>query len=74
VDGERVPVIRVNYCMRGVALPAGAHSIEFRYRPASFRRGVVMSFAGCVGLILLIGVHVARRPEPTKTGADTNAS
>jgi len=74
VDGERVPVIRVNYCMRGVALPAGAHSIEFRYRPASFRRGVVMSFAGCVGLILLIGVHVARRPEQTKTGADTNAS
>jgi hypothetical protein len=33
VDGKRQPVLRCNYIMRGVQLPAGQHEIEFRFEP-----------------------------------------
>lgn len=33
VDGRPAPLLRANYIMRGVALPAGEHMVEFRYTP-----------------------------------------
>lgn len=50
VDGERVPVLRVDHALRGVVLPAGEHRVEFRYRPASFRGGALLSVATLVAL------------------------
>lgn len=31
VDGREKPILRCNYIMRGVFLPAGKHTVEFRY-------------------------------------------
>src|SRR5205814_661064 len=39
VDGRDAPVERVDYMFRGVRLTPGAHEVEFRYEPASFRIG-----------------------------------
>lgn len=50
VDGKGVPVLRVDHALRGVVLPAGEHRVEFRYRPASFRAGAVVSAATLVTL------------------------
>jgi hypothetical protein len=33
LDGARVPVIRANHIMRGVVVPAGEHTVEFRFQP-----------------------------------------
>jgi hypothetical protein len=43
VDGREVPIERVDYLLRGVRVPAGRHRVEFRYRPASFTVGWVVS-------------------------------
>ncbi len=43
VDGKSVDVIRVNYNLRGVALPAGDHVIKFIYQPKSVLVGLVVS-------------------------------
>ena len=40
VDGKPAPIHRVDYLIRGVPVPAGAHRVEFRYQPASWRRGL----------------------------------
>jgi uncharacterized membrane protein YfhO len=33
VDGKQSQLLRCNYIMRGVFLPVGAHTVEFRFQP-----------------------------------------
>lgn len=54
LDGADVPIVRANDAFRAVAVPAGQHVIEFRYRPASFRYGVALSAVGIVVLVMLL--------------------
>ncbi len=53
VDGKRVPVERVNHTLRGIAVPAGDHQIEFFFRAPSFWLGAKYSLLGI--LLLIIG-------------------
>jgi hypothetical protein len=51
VDKKPVPVLRCNYIMRGVALPAGEHTVEFRFQPPLTTLYVSLS-GWAVGLLL----------------------
>ena len=51
VDGKSVDVMRVNYNLRGVAVPAGNHLVEFVYRPKSVLAGLVISLLTVVLLL-----------------------
>jgi hypothetical protein len=51
VDGKDVPVHRVDYLIRGVRVPAGAHRVEFRYQPASWRAGWILSLAALLTIL-----------------------
>jgi hypothetical protein len=59
VDGQRAPVERVNYTLRGVNLPPGNHKVEFVFRAHSFRTGAAWSALGVV--LLLAGGFVSWR-------------
>jgi hypothetical protein len=61
LDGKPVPIQRAEYLFRAVLLPAGDHTVEFHYRPASFRIGCLVSLAGLVATVLLAR---AGRPSP----------
>lgn len=54
LNGSRVPVLRVNHALRGVVVPAGTGSLQFRYQPDSFIHGIVL--AGAAGFSLLAWV------------------
>jgi uncharacterized membrane protein YfhO len=43
VDGEGADVMRVDYNLRGVVLPAGRHEVSFVYRPKSVLVGLAVS-------------------------------
>lgn len=59
IDGEPADPIRVNYLLRGLRVPAGEHTIEFRFDPAIYRAGVTISWiASSLLLLLLIGYIV----------------
>ncbi len=45
VDGRDEPILRANLAFRAVAVPAGTHAVEFRFRPDSARRGPAASAA-----------------------------
>jgi len=32
IDGKEVPILRTNYLFMGISVPAGTHTVEFRYR------------------------------------------
>jgi hypothetical protein len=61
VDGQPVEVIRVNYNLRGVALPAGNHLVTFVYQPKSVLFGFVISLLTLATLIFWV-----RRPSGMK--------
>jgi len=51
VDGRDVPIERVDYLIRGVPVPAGAHRVEFRYEPASWRAGWIVSLLALIAIV-----------------------
>jgi hypothetical protein len=58
LDGRPAPLLRANGYQRAVAVPAGRHSVELRYRPASFTAGAAVSL---VSVLLFAGL-IARPP------------
>jgi len=53
VDGKETPIMRVNYVLRAIKVPAGQHNIEFHFRPDSFYKGQKIALASSVLLLLL---------------------
>jgi hypothetical protein len=54
VDGEIVPHFRANYILRAMVVPAGEHTVEFRFEPKSYYIGNKISMASSILLILAI--------------------
>lgn len=72
VDGESVPIERVNAAQRGVLLAEGAHTVTFMFRPLTYRIGVIISLVTAGLLIGLIVFAKLRGPMalPLKEDAD----
>jgi uncharacterized membrane protein YfhO len=61
VDGQEVSILRANYLLRAVQVPAGEHEVVFKYRPLSLIVGWhVAEIAIAVALLLLV-LEVVRR-------------
>lgn len=58
IDGESAEILRVNYLLRGLVIPAGHHDIEFSFEPQSFRYGQVISTIGSVIIVLLAALTI----------------
>ena len=61
VDGQKRPLRAVNGILRGVAIPAGSHQVEFTYQPASLRNGLVVSGAAVLVVAALVAEVLFRR-------------
>ncbi len=66
VDGRFTDTLRVDYNLRGVALPAGEHKVEFLYRPKSVLIGMVVSIVGLVALAFAAPVVKRISPQITQ--------
>ena len=54
VDGVPAEVLRADWTLRAMALPAGGHDIVIRFEPDSYRIGAGISRASSITLILLL--------------------
>jgi hypothetical protein len=52
VDGRAVDILRVDYNLRGVTLPAGSHLVKFVYQPKSVLIGSIVSMLTLAWLLL----------------------
>ncbi len=58
VDGVEAEHIRVNYVLRGMEIPAGQHTIEFKFEPQVIKTGSAIALGSSIllGLLLLGGL------------------
>jgi len=64
VDGAPAPVLRADVLFRAVAIPAGDHVIEMRYRSPGLLVGLILSGLGWLAFALLVAwSRRARRSE-----------
>ncbi|HNQ74096.1 MAG TPA: hypothetical protein PKN95_10900 [Verrucomicrobiota bacterium] len=68
IDGQPAELLRCNYLMRGVAVPAGEHVVEFNFQP-DVQFLFVSLAAIALGLVLIGFLAVPGRTEP-KPGAE----
>lgn len=65
LDGEKVPIQRVNYLLRGVHVPEGEHTLVMRFEPKADRYGrwiAGTTTAGVYGgILLMLGLRYRRR-------------
>jgi hypothetical protein len=64
LNGQPVPILRADHAVRGVVVPAGATTLEFRYESASFVLGLCLSGLAAVILLGWLGAVVWTRRGP----------
>jgi hypothetical protein len=58
VDGNEAKIFQVNYVLRGLQIPAGKHTIEFKFEPEVVKTGSTIALISSIGMLLLIGAGV----------------
>lgn len=54
IDGNETEIFEVNYTLRGLQVPKGNHTIEFRFEPQVVKTGSRIALASSLVMILLI--------------------
>ncbi len=58
LDGKQVPYAKVNYVLRGMMIPAGEHTIVFKFEPKSHSMGWTITTVCSVLMLLLLGAAI----------------
>lgn len=66
VDGERAPLVRADYTLRAVCVPAGEHRVTFSFLPISLIVGAAIT--GLTLLIIVVAAVAARRSSKASGG------
>lgn len=72
IDNKEVNIYNVNYCLRGLEVPKGKHTIVFEYSSESFDKSNTISFAFSCLVLLFAGFFVwkQRKADSLAPGVD----
>ncbi len=79
VDGQETEILRTDYLLRSVVVPAGTHEVVFRFDPSTYRTGWILSNAAwaIAGLAIVIGIWqlpTVRRRLTRQTKVETTSN
>ncbi|MBL7840444.1 MAG: YfhO family protein [Cyclobacteriaceae bacterium] len=71
IDGKETSIMRVDYVLRALEVPAGKHTIEFKFEPRAYTVGnkVTTACSWIMLLVLLGSIGWTLRKEPNDTVA-----
>ncbi len=67
IDGKLSNYERVDYALRGLPIPAGKHTVEFKFEPQVVKTGSMISLLSFIGILLLLGGGIYYEAKKTKT-------
>lgn len=56
IDGKETDYVKANYVLRAMPVPAGEHTIEFKFDPQSYKIGSTITILCSVLMLLLLGL------------------
>ena len=60
IDGNRVQLERADYLITALPLPAGSHTVTYRYDPVSFRIGATGTLVSCLCALVILSGRLRR--------------
>ena len=54
IDGNQTEIYEVNYLLRGIKVPKGEHTIEFKFEPEVVQTGSIISLSSFIVLFILL--------------------
>lgn len=70
IDGQKAEHFRADYTLRAMLIPAGKHTIEFKFEPQVVQTGGMISLISSILILLLIGSAIYYSSK--QKGSDTN--
>ncbi len=69
IDGKEAPIVKTNYVLRGLVIPAGDHKIEFKFHPDIYFKWGSASLISSVLILLILlgGIGFGIKEEMKKT-------
>lgn len=58
IDGKETPYAKVNYVLRGMMIPAGEHTIIFKFEPKSHATGWTITNISSLLMLILLGAAI----------------
>ncbi|MCH8568348.1 MAG: YfhO family protein [Balneolales bacterium] len=67
LNGEEIPIFAMNFLLRSVHVPAGEHTLELYFDPASHRIGTMLSWFFNLMIAGILGFGIFRYSQDQKT-------
>jgi len=63
IDGKATPHFQADYILRGLVIPAGKHTVEFKFEPQVVKTGSTIALVSSIGMLLLLvgGIYFERK-------------
>jgi hypothetical protein len=58
IDDKEAPIVKVNYVLRGLAIPAGKHDIKFEFKPQGYYKGKSVTSIFSIVLLVVFAVGI----------------
>jgi len=76
VDGKQEPLLRADHALRAAAVPAGHHTVLFKFESGAFKAGLWVSIVSAFLSLVLLGAGwwLERRPAPLLKSAPASGA